>query len=336
MLAPRLGIVAASISVTLAIGVTACASADGGPPEETTVPIPVEDIEDLDSTRIEAKPFVDWVTADGDLVWAAGVDPGVVAYEAATGDEVFWVETGSIGLAMEAGFGSIWAVEATAGVPGTLVQIDVATGTVGLRVALPEPGVLTETSVAVTDEAVWVLTGSDAAPLPCFLTGVDPQTGEIVASYPVPTSVSGLRGGFGSLWVADLSGQVLRIDPGTGETLASIEAGPDPRFIAVGAGSVWVMNQGDGSVTRVDPETDQGEKIAASAGSINGGDIAASDDVVWVRTSRELAVAIDPATGAVVRMLGPSDGSGSVAITPDTVWLTAHDSDSIYVVDRGT
>jgi len=332
MLALRLVVIAGSIGVALAIGATGCAP--GGPVEETTVPIQAENIQDLGAMRIEAKPFVDWVTADGDLVWAAGVEPGVVAYAATTGDEVFQVETGKIMLAMETGFGAIWAVEASGAVPDTLVRIDVSTGTVTSRVALPAPGVLTETSVAVTDEAVWVLTGSDAAPLPCFLTGIDPETGEIVASHPVPTSASGVRGGFGSLWVADLTGKVLRIDPVTGETIASIEAGADPRFTAIGADSVWVMNQGDGTVTRVDPETDEGESIAASAGPINGGDIAATDDVVWVRTSRELAVAIDPATGAVVRKLMPPDGSGSVAITADSVWLTAHDSNSIYIVER--
>ena len=42
-----------------------------------------------------------------------------------------------------------------------------------------------------------------------------------------------------------------RLDLESGEW-TSIPVGPRPRFMDVGFGAVWVMNQGDGSVTRVD------------------------------------------------------------------------------------
>ena len=42
------------------------------------------------------------------------------------------------------------------------------------------------------------------------------------------------------------------MDPKTNLVTDLIETGPQPRFLAYGAGSVWTLNQGDGTVTRID------------------------------------------------------------------------------------
>jgi virginiamycin B lyase len=92
------------------------------------------------------------------------------------------------------------------------------------------------------------------------------------------------------------------------------------------------MNQDDGTVSRIDPVSDSAvATVQVSAGRISGGDIAVSDDAVWIRTGRELATAVDPETNQVVRVLGPASGSGSIAITEGAVWLTAHDH---FVIHR--
>jgi hypothetical protein len=41
------------------------------------------------------------------------------------------------------------------------------------------------------------------------------------------------------------------------------------------------------------------------------------------------------ATDEVVRVLGPAAGSGSIAVTPDAVWITAHDVLEVYRVPTG-
>ena len=54
-------------------------------------------------------------------------------------------------------------------------------------------------------------------------------------------------------------------------------------------------------------------------------------DAVWVQATTRLGVEIDPLKNAVVQRVGPSEGSGSVAITADgAVWITAHDALKLY------
>ena len=96
------------------------------------------------------------------------------------------------------------------------------------------------------------------------------------------------------------------------------------------------MNQ-SGEVQRVDPETGAiVATIIANENGIPGGDIVASDDVVWVQATSRLGVQIDPATNTVVQRIAPGEGSGGVAITSDgAVWFTAHDVFRLYRIPPG-
>ncbi|MGY1804840.1 hypothetical protein ACI78T_16280 [Blastococcus sp. SYSU D00922] len=269
------------------------------------------------------------LAVDG-TVWVSGVEPGIVGYDAATGEVRAQVPTAEVPLAMEQGFGSVWAGEGTGDLFATLVRIDPASGTVTARIPLPEPGIRVESSLAVTEDAVWALIDGEGGDR--LLVAVDPLTGTVRDTFPAPEAAEALRGGFGSLWVATSQQSVVRVDPADGSTQATVETGFGSRFMAVGDDAVWVMNQDDGTVSRVDPETDEvAATIQVSDGRIPGGDIAFGDGAVWVRTESELATAVDPGTDEVVRVLGPAAGSGSIAVTDGAVWLTAHDA---FVVQR--
>ncbi len=51
--------------------------------------------------------------------------------------------------------------------------------------------------------------------------------------------------------------------------------GSRPRFLAVGEGSVWAMNEGDGTVLRIDSATDAvTATILVTPSPVQGGDIA--------------------------------------------------------------
>jgi YVTN family beta-propeller protein len=50
---------------------------------------------------------------------------------------------------------------------------------------------------------------------------------------------------------------VARIDAATGSILAEVTVGDTPTSIAVGEGAVWVANTGDGTVSRIDPATNE-------------------------------------------------------------------------------
>ncbi len=302
------------------------APAERSPAPSPTATVPSEDLSEIEGVlSIPATPFADWVTATEGGVWVANVDEGLVRY-AADGTVTARASTpGTIDLAMEQGFGSLWAGADSGPDAGELVRVDLAAPDSVERI--PVPPLAEESSIAVTEDAVWLLSGDRE------LVKVDPVTNAPATPVPAPDGAFALRGGFGSLWVT-LGGplaQVARLDPATAELITSIAVGPGAAFLAIGADAVWVMNQADGSVSRVDPDTNSVTATVVGLGTIQGGDIAASEDAVWVRTTQDLAVEIDPVTEESVRRIGPPQGSGSIAIAPDgAVWISAHDVNLVH------
>jgi virginiamycin B lyase len=331
-------------TTTVALVLVSC-GADGetpdgvtGAPARTTsaATLPAsEAIADLGALTLEAQPFPDFALAVDGTVWISGVDPGIVGYDAGTGEVRSSVETDDVPLAMEQGFGALWAGEGSGAEIGTVVRVDTGSGTVAARVPMPSPGLRPESSLAVTDDAVWALVDGDDADNR-LLVAIDPATDSVRDTFRAPRAAEAIRGGFGSLWVATSQQSVVRVDPADGSTQATVDTGIGSRFMTVGDDAVWVMNQDDGTVSRIDPDTDTVvATVQVSDGRIPGGDIAAGDGAVWVRSESELATAIDVATDEVVRVLGPAAGSGSIAVTPNAVWITAHDVLEIYRVPTG-
>jgi YVTN family beta-propeller protein len=91
-----------------------------------------------------------------------------------------------------------------------------------------------------------------------------------------------------------------------------------------------VLNQADGSVSRIDPKTNQVVATIDVGVPGPGGDIAAGEGAVWVRASKVLLSAIDPATNKVARRYGPPHGSGAVRAGEGKVWVSAHDVSKVW------
>jgi YVTN family beta-propeller protein len=103
--------------------------------------------------------------------------------------------------------------------------------------------------------------------------------------------------------------------------------------VALGEGSVWVLNQTDGTVSRIDPQTNSVvATIAVSSTPVDGGDIAVGCGAVWARVDDELVARIDPATNEVVARYGPPTDDGSVACADHVLWISAHDANTIWRV----
>jgi virginiamycin B lyase len=336
--APLIALAAAALTACDSGGTdTASAAPSTTSPAVVDDPLPpVDDIAGLGSTTIPAAPFPDWAMTVGDTVWVSGVEPGIVGYDATTGAQRAAVPLdGEVLLAMEQGLGALWAAEGTGGDWGkTLLRIDPDSGEVTLRAEVPGTGFIPESSLAIAEDAVWGITGEGADERE--LISIDPGTGEVVDRYPAPKSASAVRAGFGSLWVSTATGSVVRVSPEDGQAEAEMETGHQPTFLAVSRDAVWVLNADDGTLSRIDPAADAVvTTIRVSEQRVQGGDLVATDDEVWVRTTGELAVAVDPATDQVVRRLGPAAGSGSVAVAGGAVWLSAHDSQTVHRVPLG-
>jgi streptogramin lyase len=214
------------------------------------------------------------------------------------------------------GQGAIWA---TAG--SDLVRIDPATEQVVDRIPLPTTALLATPYVLAVPGTVWLggqggeLTpvdpGSDqpgkSIKVASSIRGVayglgalwvlddfdetvlklDPTTGAKLDTFPVAGNPVAIAAGLGSVWVADASGTLTRLDPSTGAPTGPIRVGQNPTDIATGLGAVWVTNQGDGTISRIDPITNDSSEIRV------GASVAA---VVADPRSREIWVAIAPIT----------------------------------------
>jgi YVTN family beta-propeller protein len=118
-----------------------------------------------------------------------------------------------------------------------------------------------------------------------------------------------------------VSSVLTAVDAATGKVLESVPVGPKPRFLTVGRGSVWSLNQGDGTVSRVD---ERNRKVIATIqvgipGA--GGDIGYGADSVWPTVLAIPLTQIDARTNQIVRQWVGSGGD-SLRFGFDSLWLT--------------
>lgn len=120
------------------------------------------------------------------------------------------------------------------------------------------------------------------------------------------------------------------IDPKTNAIVAEVPVGSQPANIVDGAGSLWVTNEGDYTVSRVNPRTLRQIHTISLSAAPDG--LAAAPASIWVATNRGISV-IDPAFNSVARTIPtggarPSPGypfsefPTSIAFTPTAAWIT--------------
>jgi virginiamycin B lyase len=310
--APQASGIAASPS---AAGVSAAASSGSAAPGS---------IEAAGATHIDLTGQPDWVAVAAGSAWVAVVG-GVRKVDGADGkvDGLVPIDD-AVCLAMDVGFDSLWAGGCD---KHQLIRIEPKTGLLFTPpIDLPIAAIQFESSIAAGEGGVWIVSTRHE------LVRVDPVTNRPDPdTWPLPEGAAAARAGLGSLWVTVWQDDsLLKISPTDPRTSQAIKVGDAPRFLAIGEDAVWVMNQGDGSVSRVDPAGSVVATIKVSDVPIQGGDIAVGGGAVWVRTEQDLVVRVDPATNAVTARYGPASGSGSVAADDDALWVSAHDTSSLW------
>jgi virginiamycin B lyase len=274
----------------------------------------------------------DFLVADGESVWTTNQgrierlqrdQPGPVAT----------VPVPNPCGAPEIGFGAAWVANCQ---DLSVYRIDRQTARIVATIATGLADRRGELSVAVGAGSVWVLTDQAGV-----LARIDPETNHVAARINVAPYSYAAVFGFGSVWITNTgaprsggNGSVQRIDPGSNRVVGTIPVGPTPRFLAAGEGAVWTLNQGDGSVSRIDPASNRVVATIAANVSGLGGDIATGAGRVWVRAEKVLLSVIDPATNRVTERLGPPAGSGAVRVAGNFVWVTAHDIQTVWVLQR--
>jgi streptogramin lyase len=278
--------------------------------------------------KLHVQGYPDFIITDENAVWVTNVNR---IEKLISGSDTV-VKSISIpepcGAGAE-GFGSLWVASCQ---DKSIYRIDKKIGVISniIHTGLAEP--TGELSIAVGAGSVWVLNQQG------ILARIDPTTNSIVNYITVSHGSYCAAFGFGAVWVTnsenvDHQGSVQRIDPVSNRVVATIPVGPKPHFLAAGEGGVWTLNQGDGTVTQVDPDTNTAVRSIDVHAVGTGGDIATGANRVWVRVTTVLLSEIDPVTGEVLATYGPNAGSGAVRVTGDgVVWLSAHDVETVWAL----
>ena len=196
-----------------------------------------------------------------------------------------------------------------------------------------------------------------------LLKKLDPQTGEeeaVIRLKGFSANTVEVTFGAGSLWVS--SGDwtaafdvVLRVDPETNRVVDRIPV-DSPTGLAFGHGSVWATSAGDGTVSRIDPETgevsseiDVGRGVVDIATDERSGDVwiaglympedysegFSRQDSEYNKISR-----VDPQTNHVVAEIpivasSLEGGAQSVAVGAGAVWAQSGDG-KLFKVNPAT
>ncbi|CAN5318776.1 hypothetical protein BH20ACT24_BH20ACT24_11720 [soil metagenome] len=221
--------------------------------------------------------------------------------------------------AVAVGGGQVWAL-AEDGAGGSLLQIDPQTNAiVGEPLAFVPETTGHPIDLAVTDGAVWVVTGANpedpSESGPSGLQRVDPVSRQIVATIGVGADPVDVALGAGSLWVANGGdGTVSRVDPASETVVATVPVGQTPREIVADARGVWVsVGVNEPSLVRIDPVTNA---VAATLPGLTSASIGTT--YVWAvgpGAPNGSVVRVDPTTNQVVDGSFPLDLSPAYVVT---------------------
>ncbi len=203
----------------------------------------------------------------------------------------------------------------------TITRVDLESGETGDPIAVGDgpAGLVTENGF------LWVV-NNNAGTISRIEIDRDTVVGNPIGLQST-TDGDSIAAGDSKVWVATPGdGRVVPIDPSSGRPGPPIEL-PDGTIgeIAFGAGALWVLGD-HGTVTRVDPGSGKAGKplevgSKLSEGAFRG-EIAASDDAVWVAgLDDEAVIRIDPGSGKVAATIRIPDGiEGDLAADNDQVW----------------
>lgn len=267
----------------------------------------------------------DWVAITPDALWVGSTGPNAVSrIDPKTNTVTATVKLGGEPCAgLATGFGSLW-VPLCGKVP-MLAKVDDKTRSLTKVFEVgPAAG---EGGVATSPDSVWLVIDKVGT-----LARIDPDTGAIRQKIQVPPGSYNPRYSDGQIWVTRADGsEITGIDPAAGVKIATIATGPGPRFLTDGAGAVWTLDQGDGSLTRIDTRTKSAKVIALGTPG-HGGDIAFGEGMIWTTVKKIPLSVVD---GASDRLLCQWKGAGgdSLGVGFGAIWLTDYDAGTVSRIE---
>lgn len=275
----------------------------------------------------------DWMAAGYGSVWVLVDEASAVArIDPATNELAATIEVGGHPCdGVAAGFGAVWVPSCT---ERQLYRIsshtDEVEATIDVAVFQSVAGAGPFGGLAAGEGAVWIVTEGRTGELDA-LARIDPRSNAITDTIPLGHLGGGVAVGEGAVWVtAPEDGVLVRVDPVSLEIVDEVEGLAQPAWVATGEGAVWVLSgtwrdhpEGDGSVTRVDPTTNEiVARIRLDDAPGQAGHITVGGGSVWARTQFTLLARIDPASNTVVERYSDVRGLGDVDVGFGSVWLS--------------
>ena len=209
----------------------------------------------------------------------------------------------------------------------------------GVRYRMPGPGGLAAVAVAAALIVALVVIGG-------IKWGGQQRTTvgpRVIADIPLSDNLNWLAPGFGSVWISNVHGTVLRVDPRTRAIKQRIQVGGNDNapggtpIVNAGAGAVWAIARptslsSPAILVRIDPAsgriTSRNPMRTPGGQPLGIADIQIVDGVPWVIGGAG-SLQIDPATGRPVRFIKTELPAGQ----PYPLWNIA-DAGNLWVLTR--
>lgn len=264
----------------------------------------------------------------GGVTWVAARDSGLVqAIPAARGklDAAREVDLGPDAepTSVAVGFGSLWIVD-----EDRLVRTALAGG--AAPVSIPLAG--GPKDVTSSPNGIWVaLEDSDE------VARIDPASNAVSDRLPVADGPRTVSYGDGGVWVACIeAGSVLRIDDGSGRVEGKpIPAGTRPNDVAVGENGIWVIDNLEGVVRRIGPDSlNPGRPIEVGARPRG---IVAARGSVWIANSEDGTVTRiqESSRRQIGKPIRVGAGPADISAGGDSLWTANFASDTVSRIAPG-
>lgn len=182
--------------------------------------------------------------------------------------------------------------------------------------------------------AVWVADRSGS------LIEIDPKSNRVVSNIPLEGSPTHLAVDAGSAWVSiptERRGVVLRLDVDSHKVVARISVGVGPGPITVTPAGVWVVNTQDGTLSLIDPLTNEVVRITSDLGATRC--VVEDELTLWVcaDTTAQIALGdpdaspyallrLDAVTGEQLARIELDHEPSAVTISQGAVWVALNRS----------
>jgi YVTN family beta-propeller protein len=142
----------------------------------------------------------------------------------------------------------------------------------------------------------------------------------VTARIPTGEHPCGIARGFGAVWVAnDGDGTLTRVNPKTNRVTRRVRLGQGACSVATGAGFVWVTNYRTRSVVQVSPKTLRARSVEVGDEPF---DVLVTGGRVWATAWGDgTLVTLDPRTLRVLRRLEVGSYPAGLAIRAGSVWV---------------